>query len=701
MNKSEAEKRIEKLKKVISYHRYLYHALNRQEISDSALDSLKHELFQLEKQFPEFLTYDSPTQRVAGFPLEGFKKVEHKAQMLSIEDIFSASELGEWEKYLKRLLFQKEKIDSFFSELKIDGFAVTLIYKNGILEQGATRGNGRIGEDVTQNLKTIESIPLQLEIHSPPDLNKAFSKEIKDSLGKKIQKGAVEIRGEVYMEKKAFDNLNKKMLEIGEKTFANPRNLAAGSIRQLDSKLVASRPLKFFAYDIITDLGQKKHSENHQILSVLGFKTDKGRVCQNLNEAVDYWKDTAEKRKNFPFQIDGVVVSVDNNAIFKKLGVVGKSPRGIRAFKFSPKEATTIIEDIKLQVGRTGAMTPVAVLKPVEIDGVVVTRATLHNEDEINKLGVKIGDTVSVARSGDVIPAIIKVFPDLRTGKEKSFKMPKFCPSCKTKLVKPEGKVVRRCPNPDCFDRKRKYFYHFVSKGAFDIVGLGPKIVDRLIEEGLVFDPADLFLLKEGDIQPLERFAEKSASNLIKNIKSKNRISFPRFIYSLGIRNVGEETAHLLTEEFSSLDSLKKADVLALEKIRDIGPTVADSIYKFFQDKKNLEFIEKLRKVGVVIIGSSKSEVPAPWERGFPSVVGRRGSKLKGLTFVLTGTLEKMSRDKAKEKIRSLGGGISESLSKKTSYLVKGENPGSKFEKAKKLGVKIIGEKEFLNILGG
>ncbi len=519
MKREGAKKRIEQLKKVINYHRYLYHVLNRQEISDVALDSLKHELYKLEQRFPNLITSDSPTQRVGGRPLEGFKKVRHKIPMLSIEDIFSEKELGDWQNYLTRLI-PSGKFEHF-AELKIDGFAVTLVYKNNVLEYGATRGTGALGEDVTQNLKTIESIPLKIDIHSPLKQKVKFPKEIRERLIKTINQGVIEIRGEVYMEKHDFLELNKQILKKGGKTFANPRNLAAGSIRQLDPKLASSRPLKFSAYDIVTDFGQKTHSQEHKVLSILGFKTDPGRECKDLTEVMDYYAKIVKKREKFPFQIDGVVVSVDSNQLFEKLAVVGKSPRGVRALKFPPKQATTIVKDIKLQIGRTGALTPVAVLKPVEIDGVMISRATLHNEDEIRKLGVRIGDTVIVKRAGDVIPAVSEVLSDLRTGREKRFKMPRVCPSCGTNLVKPEKEVVWRCLNSRCFARKKKYFYYFISKGAFDIVGLGPKIVDRLFDEGLISDPADLFDLKEGDISPLERFAEKSAQNLILAIQLK------------------------------------------------------------------------------------------------------------------------------------------------------------------------------------
>jgi len=670
MIKEEAKQRIEKLKKVISHHRYLYHVLNRQEISDAALDSLKHELYQLEQQYPEFITPDSPTQRVAGEPLEGFLKVKHDVPMLSIEDVFSEKELLDWENYLKRLQPSRHPFE-YFAELKIDGFAITLIYETGILKCGATRGDGKVGEDVTQNLKTIESIPLKLRecryLTSPAK--------------------RIEIRGEVYMRKEAFEKVNQERKKKGEPLYANPRNLAAGSIRQLDPKLAASRPLEFLAYDLVTDLGQKTHSEGHQILKALGFKTDSyAKICKNLEEAIGLWRKIAKERATLPHLIDGVVVIVNDNDLFSKLGVVGKSPRGMRAFKFSPKQATTILKDIKLQVGRTGAITPVAYLKPVQVGGVTVSRATLHNTEEIKRLGVKIGDTVIVGRAGDVIPEVIKVLPKLRTGKEKKFQMPKTCPVCGRKLMRPAGEVVWRCENPDCQARRREFLYHFTSKKAFDIEGLGPKIIDQLMDENLISRPPDIFELKEGDLLPLERFAEKSAQNLVQALSKSKKITLPRFIYSLGIRHVGEETVIDLARYFGSIDKLKQASREELEKIPDIGGKVSESIYNWFQQKRNQKLIDDLIKVGVKIL---------PPEN--PPAGG--GKKLQGLTFVITGTLELMSRTEAEKKIRLQGGHPLSSLSKQTDYLVVGKEPGSKLEKAKELGAKTIGEKEFLEMI--
>ncbi|HHE76539.1 MAG TPA: NAD-dependent DNA ligase LigA, partial [Candidatus Parcubacteria bacterium] len=466
--------------------------------------------------------------------------------------------------------------------------------------------------------------------------------------------------------------------------YANPRNVAAGSVRQLDPRITASRRLDSFAYDLVTSLGQKTHEEKHNILKSFGFKVNSySRRCRTLEEVFDFHKYCQKIRQELPYEIDGVVVIVNPIDIFEKLGVVGKAPRGAIAYKFPLKQAETVVEDIKVQVGRTGALTPVAYLRPVRIGGVVVSRATLHNEDEIKRLGLKIGDTVIVGRAGDVIPDIVKVLPELRTGREKKFKMPKRCPVCGAEIKKDPDGAIYSCPNPDCPARKHRYLYHFISKGAFDIEGLGPKIVDQLVENGLVADPADFFSLKEGDLAGLERFAEKSANNLIKAIQSRKEISLDRLIYALGIDNVGEETARELAKRFGSLENLAGASSSALEKIEDIGPVVAKSIYNWFREKRNIDFLDKLKRAGVKIKNPKK-----------PS-----SQKLSGRVFVLTGKMKNITREKAKEEIRKLGGKVSESVSNKTDFLVVGENPGSKHEKAKKLKVKTISEEEFLKII--
>ncbi|MBI2121775.1 MAG: NAD-dependent DNA ligase LigA [Candidatus Sungbacteria bacterium] len=691
MNKQEAKERIEKLRKEINYHRYLYHVLDRQEISDAANDSLKHELAKIEERFPEFKTADSPTQRVGGRPLPGFKKIKHGSPMLSLNDVFTEEELRDWEERIKKLVTSYQlpatSLD-YFAELKVDGFAISLIYENGIFKTGSTRGDGKIGEDVTENLKTIESIPLRL--HDPKEFSK--EKEVREIFKKfprvreavsKIP-GIIEVRGEVYMTKKSFEAVNKEQEKKGLPVFANPRNIAAGSMRQLDPKVAASRRLDFFAYDLVTDLGQKTHEEEHLIAKLFGFKTmDLVRRCDDLGEVMKFFREVGDKREKLPFLIDGVVAQVNSGDIFERLGVVGKAPRGAVALKFPGKEATTVVEDIIVQIGRTGVLTPVAVLKPVDVGGVMVSRATLHNMDEIKRLDVRSGDTVIVQRAGDVIPDIVKVFPNLRPKGSREFRMPRIF--CGQKVVRREGESAHKILYPErCKLVVHEKFYHFVSKHAFDIQGLGPKIVDRLIEEGPVKDPADLFLLKESDVAPLERFAEKSAENLIRSIQEKKEIELPRFIYALGILHVGEETAIDLAGNFGTLEKLERASFEKLNGIMNIGPVVAQSIYEWFQEPRNKELIKKLLKVGV----NPKSYKPPTTSH-----------KLKGMTFVLTGGLESMSRDEAKARIRAWGGDISETVSKKTSYVVAGSDPGSKLKHAQKLGVKVIDEKEFLQLI--
>jgi DNA ligase (NAD+) len=665
MTKQNAKDRIGKLKSLIQKHRYLYHVKDIQEISDEAFDILKHELFELEQQFPDLITKDSPTQRVGGEPLAKFNKVSHNSPMLSIEDIFKEEEFDSWEEYLQRL--SKKKNLEYFTEVKIDGFAVSLRYEKGIFVLGATRGNGSVGEDVTQNLKTIESIPLRLEKKFPVD--------------------SIEVRGEVYMEKRDFDKFNAQRKKRKEELYANPRNLAAGSIRQLDPKLAASRPLKFIAYDLVSDLGQKTHNKDHEILSLLGFKTDStAKVCKNKKEVLAYWRGMEKKRDSLLFHIDGVVVSVNDNVIFQSLGVAGKSPRAIRALKFAGSQTTTRIVGVKFQVGRTGAITPVAILSPISLAGVTISRASLHNADEIKRLGVKIGDTVVIERAGDVIPSVIKVLSELRNGTERSISIPKYCPVCSVKLVRPKGEVIWRCPNRGCLAQKRENLYHFVSKKAFDIVGLGPRIIDKLVEEHLLSESSDIFELTEGDLIPLEKFAEKAAKKTVSAIKEAKEVSLSRFLYALGIRHVGEETAIDLASHFLSINKLRKASKEELEKISDVGGVVAQSIEDWFKNKTNQRIIEKLFEVGVKIQHSSKTSF-------------KSNSLISGKTFVVTGTLLAVSRTEAKERIRQFGGNISESVSRNIDYVVVGENPGSKLVKAKKMGIQTLSEEQFLRLL--
>ncbi|MBI2462839.1 MAG: NAD-dependent DNA ligase LigA [Candidatus Spechtbacteria bacterium] len=686
MNKEEAKKRIEKLKEVINYHRYLYHVLDREEISDAVLDSLKHELYTLEQEYPEFITPDSPTQRVGGEALSKFKKVRHEIPMLSIEDTFTDNELIDWEEYLKRLAPSASHL-SYFAELKIDGLAMSLIYENGIFVRGATRGNGTVGEDVTSNLKTIESIPLKLELQKNlPKGRHEFAEltqEIENRIERAFSSGHIEVRGEAYMYTKEFDKFNKERIRAGEEPFANPRNLAAGSIRQLDSKLAASRPLRFLAYDVVTDLGQTTHGQEHEILARLGFRTDDtARECGDVKEVAAYFASINKKRDYLPFQIDGIVVQVQSSDLFERLGRAGKGMRGIRARKFSPKQATTIIEDIKIHIGRTGAATPIAHLRPVEIGGVTISRATLHNEDEIKRLDVRIGDTVIIGRAGDVIPDVIKVVDGLRTGKEKIFHMPKQCPACHTTLERPEGEAIWRCPNRECPMRKRGYFYHFVSRQGFDIEGMGPKIIDALLEESLITSPADIFRLKKENLVVLEGFGEKLAQNIIDSVEQSRKVTLSRFIIAMGIRHVGSETALDIARHFGSLDSILEAKEEDFRSIPDIGEVTAKEIAKWFSLKRNRELIDDLLKVGVRI---QKEE--------------QVGRKFAGKTFVFTGTLDAISREEAENSVRKLGGDSSGFVSKNTDYVVGGSEPGLKYNKAKELGVTIIDEKEFLRMI--
>lgn len=688
MTKAQVKKRINKLKKEIHHHRYLYHVLDKQEMSDAAFDSLKHELSELEQQYPDFITSDSPTQRVGGVPLDKFSKVRHPEPILSIEDIFSFEELQEWEKYMHDYLSkQSEQVQptriarlnltkgfDYFCERKVDGMDIVLTYEKGILTTAATRGNGKVGEDVTQNIKTIEAIPLRLE----HDID-------------------VVVRGEVFMRNRDFRKLNQAQKKAGKPVFANPRNVVAGSIRQLDSTITASRPLDCYVFEIITDLGQKTHKQVHDMLSQLGFKTDtQTQYCKNLHEVGAYYKKWQNKREHAPFNYDGIVVLVNNKALELHLGAVGKSPRWMRAYKFPGQQATTTVQDITIQVGRTGALTPVAKLKPVQIMGTVVSRATLHNEDEIKRLDVRRGDTVIIEKAGDVIPDVVQVLKELRDGTQKKFVMPKKCPVCHGQARRKPGEAAHYCLNKKCFAIVHRSITHFVSQKGFDIEGLGNKIVAQLIHKGLIQNSADIFTLARGDLEPLERFGKKSADNIITAIENSKDITPPRFLYALGIRHMGEETAvdlaryletHYLGVELPSKSLSECFENISLEELQeipDIGPVVGKSIYDWFRNKDNIKLLQRLKKYGVTI--SSNQVQP---DQGV----------LKGQTFVLTGGLKSMTRDQAKERIRTRAGRVSESVGTSTDFVVAGKDPGSKYDKAKKLGVKIIKEQEFLSML--
>lgn len=559
MDTHHAKERIEKLKKEINHYRYLCHVLNKQEISDAALDSLKHELTLLERQFPQFITPDSPTQRVGGKPLDKFEKYTHSQPMLSLNDVFSGEELQDWEQRILKLLPPRAVLD-YYAEVKMDGLAIALVYENGLFKVGATRGDGKIGENVTENLKTVEDIPLRLMVMEHV-YEKKFASILSRAQMKKlryvVERGIVEIRGEVYMTKVVFEGLNREQEKKKLSLFANPRNAAVGSIRQLDPKITASRKLEFCVYDAVTELGQTTHEESHAIASVLGFRANYYNIhCKNIEEAIAFHKEMGKVKTAFPYEFDGVVVNVNNIDTFKRLGIVGKAPRGAIAFKYPGEEATTVVQDIIVQVGRTGALTPLAILKPVRVAGSTVSRATLHNMDEIKRLSVKIGDTVIIQKAGDVIPDIVRALPNLRTGKEKEFIMPRQCPACGGKVVRRKGEVAYYCSNKNCLAIQKEKLYHFVSKKAFDIRGMGAKIIDRFMDQGFIKNAADIFTLQQGDIEGLFRFGEKSAENLVNAIQKSKKISLDRFLYALGIRHVGEETARDMAKVIAKLKKI-------------------------------------------------------------------------------------------------------------------------------------------------
>ena len=682
MTRAEAKKRLEKLRELVNQYRYNRLVLDKPLVEESVEDSLKKELFDLEQEFPDLVTPDSPSQRVGGQPLKQFKKFTHPERMLSFNDAFDTEDMEDWLDRIARTLnmpvpdggparrsFAEQKLGGFYCELKIDGLAIELVYQNGILTTGATRGDGVTGEDVTQNLKTIEAIPLNLTMS-------AFAE---------FAKVPIVIRGEVFINKKNFARLNQELEKKGEKIYANPRNLAAGSIRQLDPAVTANRRLDSFAYALKTDFGQRTHEEEHGLLKKLGFKTNPhNKFCKNLAEVQKFHDHWEKAREKLDYEIDGIVVQVNDNKMFQKLGVVGKAPRAVVAYKFSPKESTTKVKNIIISIGRTGVLTPIAVLEPVAIGGTTVSRATLHNEDEIKRLDVRVGDTVIVGRAGDVIPDIKQTLKQLRTGGERIFHFPKKCPVCGGPVKREKGEAAYKCTNKNCPAIKREAIYHFVAKSAIDIDGVGPKIIDQLMDAGLIKDAADFYLLKKEDLLNLERFADKSAENAISSIRSRNQAPLNRFIFALGIPHVGSETALDLARKFGSLEKLAAAKADELLTVKDIGGVVARSIYDWFQNSYNQKLLKKFAKVGFRVLRQE---------------LAQKSNKLKGLTFVFTGTLENLTREQGEELVRTHGGDTSSSISKETSYLVAGAEPGSKYDRAQKLGVKILSEKDFLKLV--
>ncbi|MDO8529618.1 MAG: NAD-dependent DNA ligase LigA [bacterium] len=754
MNKDEAKKRIEKLQAEIDRLRYEYHVLDKPDVSDEIYDSLMRELRDLEEKYPELKSSDSPSQRIGGKPLEKFEKVKHKVRQLSLDDVFSFEKLKAWEEKVKRIIgkiphsalsqrergLSKEDDLDYCAEIKIDGLKIILTYGKGLFVQAATRGDGIIGENVTEQIKTIQSIPLKL------------TRDVD-----------IIVVGECWMKKSDLEKINKEREKKGEPLFANSRNVAAGSIRQLDPKITAERKLNSFIYDIDEikfphpalsrrerGLGGEGKSRSVAsgkegfpetqvnelgLLKELGFKVNQSyKYCKNIEEVDEFYKSWEDKRNKQEYGIDGVVVKINSQKLQDALGYTGKSPRWSVAYKFAAEKVTTIVEDIKVQVGRTGALTPIAYLKPVVVAGSTVSRAALHNEDEVRRLDVRIGDTVVIHKAGDVIPEVVEVLINLRTGKEIIFHMPTRCPICgggvrreiignsrphpaplsgatfspweKGKIEKKQSSAAHYCLNKKCFAIERENIIHFVSKKGFNIEGLGEKIVEQLMTEGLISNAADIFELTEGDLQPLERFAEKSAKNLIEAIKESKKIEFPKFIYALGIRHVGEETAVLIAKaintefpisnfqfpiksKISNLENIIEAFYsIAIDNwtsIKGIGEKSAKSLVDWFNNKENIILLERMKKLGVEVI--------------FPKDLQVAGYGLQGKTFVLTGELENFTRDEAKDMIRKKGGEISSSVSKKTNYVVAGKNPGSKYQKALQLGVKIIGEKEFKELV--
>ena len=663
----------EKLREEINKHNYYYYIKDNPIISDAEYDQLLKNLFELEVRFPELITPDSPTQRI-GAPIEGgFSTVVHSEKMLSLQDAFDYDELRDFLDRVYRELNLSENEVEFVCELKIDGLAVSLLYENGKLVRGATRGDGIVGEDITSNIKTIKTVPLRLianekiNIPLPPIL---------------------EVRGEAYLSKEEFKRLNEEREKQGLPVFANPRNAAAGSLRQIDPRVTAKRNLNIFIYGMVANeyLLIKTHYEILNYLKEIGF-----RINPNIRKVVgfeeiknycEYWK---EKRRELLYETDGIVIKVNSIEFQKKLGQTTRNPRWAIAFKFPPEEKTTRVLDIKVSVGRTGALTPVAVLEPVFISGSTVSSATLHNEDEIKKKDVRIGDWVLVHKAGDVIPEIVKVIKERRTGNEKIFIMPDKCPVCGSDAIKPEGEAVRRCTSLACPAAQHEAIVHFVSKSGMDIEGLGPAIVDKLLQKKLIKDVADIYYLKYDDIYGLENFKEKSTTNLLNSInKSKSR-PLSRLLYALGIRYVGEHIAEVLAKNYNDLDELMNADYEELSKIYEIGPKIAQSVVTFFKQPKNREIIEKLRKAGV----NFKSEAK----------ISKANPKFEGKTFVLTGKLETLTRDEAKDLIEKNGGKVTASVSKNTDYVIVGLDPGNKLNDAIRLGVKRINEQEFKEML--
>jgi DNA ligase (NAD+) len=665
MSSPAIQKKLEGLREKIRHHEYRYYVLDDPEMSDADFDKLMNELKRLEAEHPELITPDSPTQRVGGKPREGFVKAKHSSPMLSLDNAYSEEELRDWERRVHELTGRTDL--EYMCELKLDGMSLALVYSDGRLERGVTRGDGTTGEDVTSNVRTVRSIPLTIA---------------KDKLKKAGIPTDFEVRGEMLMPLAAFRKLNEERERQGLATFANPRNFTAGTVRQLEPSITAQRRMDFFAYMLLKD-GRTyfdRQSKTMDALELAGFKVNPNRkLAKNLAEVWKFIQSWEAKRESLPYEIDGIVIKVDRTAWQRELGFTGKAPRWAIAYKYAARGGVTQIEDIVPQVGRTGKLTPVAWLKPVPIGGTTVSRATLHNMDEIERLGVKIGDWVEVERGGDVIPKVVKVVEDKEHPRgKKQFVMPEHCPVCGGNVVRTPGEVDHRCVNANCPAKLQGTILHFASRHVMNIDGLGEALVNQLTERGLVKNVADLYKLTKDDLLNLERMGEKSADNVLAEIEASKKLPLERVIYGLGIRFVGERTAQFLAEHFGSLDAIMNASAEQLEEVNEVGPRIAESIVEFFGDEHNRKLVSDLRKAGLTFTGQKKE----------------KGTKLAGKTFVLTGTLERHTRDEAKKMIEDAGGRVSGSVSKKTDYVVAGSDAGSKLDKARELGVSVIGEEE-------
>lgn len=654
--------KIQKLRKEIKYHEKKYYVDNDPQVSDHEFDLLVKELEKLESQFPRLITPESPTQRVGEQPLEGFVSVEHRTPMLSLDNCYSEDELREFEERIKKII-PAQKIE-YVSELKMDGLGISIIYRDGKYYQAVSRGDGLRGDDVTSNVKTIRSLPLT--INAPHE---------------------IEVRGEIYLPFKSFKKINQEREKKGEPLFANPRNAASGSLRLLDPKEVASRQLDIVLYSIFIE-GKEQLSqwENLKTLKDLGFKTNPFyRHCASLNEAISFYEKWCERRDTLDYDVDGIVIKVNSTEQQKLLGSTAKFPRWSISYKFPARQATTKIEKIVIQVGRTGALTPVAILEPVSLSGVTISSSSLHNQDEIKRKDIRVNDTVLIERSGDVIPKVVSVMKERRTGKEVKFRFPSVCPVCDSTTFKPEGEVISRCTNPSCPARLKGSLLHFASRRAMNIEGLGESLVNQLLERKLVEKIPDLYSLKYEDLVELERMGPKSSKNLLDEIEKTKQRNLTRLIYALGIRYVGERTAQALAAHFKSLDALINASIEELTQIEDVGPKVAESVVFFFDQPENQELISKLKKAGInfFLKAAEREDVKS----------------LEGQKYVLTGTLSSFSREEAKEIIEELGGTVTSSVSRNTRYVIAGESPGSKLQKAQELGIPTLDEKGFLKLV--